>query len=158
MSAAGFIHNLDWNITFLISYTILNAWLRYHTVIPDTMGYVSSMTIENPYISIPGIIPGAGSTLSGMERTKLLRSMRVRIGDLHPGQEFGKLVLAKVDLWQRLRGKECSFEIAPDDCTVRDEWFIKRSLELRAKMIMIKMSEVQEEQVEQRLFMPALRS
>jgi hypothetical protein len=80
---------------FLISYTILNAWLRYHTVIPDSMGYVSSMTIENPYISIPGIIPGAGSTLSGMERTKLLRSMRVRIGDVHPGQEFGKLVLAR---------------------------------------------------------------
>jgi hypothetical protein len=45
-----------------------------------------------------------------------------------------------------------------DDCTVRDEWFIKRSLELRSKMIIIEMSEVQEEQVEQRLFMPALRS
>jgi hypothetical protein len=29
---------------------------------------------------------------------------------------------------------------------------------LRAKMIIIKMSKVQEEQVEQRLFMPALRS
>jgi hypothetical protein len=45
-----------------------------------------------------------------------------------------------------------------DDCTVRDEWFIKRSLELRSKMIIIEMSKVQEEQVEQRLFMPALRS
>jgi hypothetical protein len=43
----------------------------------------------------------------------------------------------------------------PDDCTVKDEWFIKRSLELRAKMIIIKMFEVQEKQVEQRLFMPA---
>jgi hypothetical protein len=35
-----------------------------------------------------------------------------------------------------------------DDCTVRDEWFIKRSLELRAKMIMIKMFKEQKEQVE----------
>jgi hypothetical protein len=25
-----------------------------------------------------------------------------------------------------------------DDCTVRDEWFIKRSLELRAKMIILR--------------------
>jgi hypothetical protein len=32
-----------------------------------------------------------------------------------------------------------------DDCTVRDEWFIKRSLELRAKMIIIEMSKVREE-------------
>jgi hypothetical protein len=51
-----------------------------------------------------------------------------------------------------------SWEWCDDDCTVRDEWFIKRSLELRSKMIIIEMSEVQEEQVEQRLFMPALRS
>jgi hypothetical protein len=29
-----------------------------------------------------------------------------------------------------------------DDCTVRDEWLIKRSLELRAKMIIFEMSKV----------------
>jgi hypothetical protein len=32
-----------------------------------------------------------------------------------------------------------------NDCTIRDEWFIKWSLELRAKMIIIKMFKVQEE-------------
>jgi hypothetical protein len=42
-----------------------------------------------------------------------------------------------------------------DDCTVRDEWFIKWSSELREKMIMIEMSEVQEEQLEEKLFMLA---
>jgi hypothetical protein len=42
-----------------------------------------------------------------------------------------------------------------DDCTVRDEWFFKRSSELRAKMIMIEMSEVQEEQLEEKIFMLA---
>jgi hypothetical protein len=53
------------------------------------------MTIDNPYIPIPKTVPGAGSTLSGMERMKLLRTMRVRIGDVQPGQEFGKLAHAR---------------------------------------------------------------
>jgi len=39
------------------------------------------------------------------------------------------------------------FSVTGDDCTVRDELFIKWSSELRAEMIMIEMSEVQEEQL-----------
>jgi hypothetical protein len=63
-------------------------------VAPDILGYVSSMTIENPYTSIPGVPLGSGSTLNGLERSKLLRNVRVRIGDVREAGKSGKIALA----------------------------------------------------------------
>lgn len=79
----------------LIVASVLNIWLRYHLYSPDIFGYVSSLTIENPHLRIPGVEPGCGSTLDGLERTRLLKDIIVRIGDVRSGEKFGKLALAR---------------------------------------------------------------
>lgn len=61
------------------------------------MGYVSSMTIENPYFHIPGTEQGSGSALGGLQRTRLLRGTRVRLGDVQNGEIVGKFGFATED-------------------------------------------------------------
>jgi hypothetical protein len=55
------------------------------TLAPDMLRYVSSMTYANPYFGAP---PG-GSALDGMERARLLRDVRVRVGDVSGGSSVG---------------------------------------------------------------------
>jgi hypothetical protein len=55
----------------LIVSALFSTWLCYRINTPDILGYVSSMTIENPYINIPGVKPGSASHLDGLERTRL---------------------------------------------------------------------------------------
>lgn len=83
------------------------------------MDYVSSMTIENPHVTISGINPSSGSTLNGLERTRLLRAMRARIGDVQSGEEFGKLALAREsELGGKVQGKRNLFEQFDEDLKV----------------------------------------
>ncbi|KAF4627622.1 hypothetical protein G7Y89_g10535 [Cudoniella acicularis] len=73
---------LTFTSVLLIISAISAAWMHYQVSTPDILGYVSSMTIENPYTPIPGIQPGSGSALDGLERTRLLKEMRVQIGQV----------------------------------------------------------------------------
>jgi hypothetical protein len=60
---------------------------------PDMMGYVSSFTYNNPYMSVP---PG-GESLGAMERARLLRDVKVKIGDARVDDEVGHVVFATLD-------------------------------------------------------------
>lgn len=72
----------------LLAAAIYSFWLRKRTLAPDIFGFVSSLTRDNPHFPIP---PG-GSTLDGIERTRALRSMKVRIGDVNGHQgEIGRI-------------------------------------------------------------------
>ena len=77
------------------SLTILGfcgAILKYKTEGPRVLGYVSSMTRDNPYINPP---PG-GCTLDGLERTRLLNDMRVQIRDVALQNDVGHIALTNV--------------------------------------------------------------
>jgi hypothetical protein len=80
--------------TVLLICAIMNIWFFYNINTPDILGYVSSMAIENPHVPIPGEHPGARSVLSGLERSKWLGNVRVRIGDVRSNEEVGKIAFA----------------------------------------------------------------
>ena len=50
------------------------CWLRNKTLAPDILGYVSSLTLDNPYLDLPN----SGSVLPGIERSRLLKTSRSR--------------------------------------------------------------------------------
>jgi hypothetical protein len=65
-------------------------WLRIRTLAPDIFGYVSSLTRENPMITLPD----GGSTLNGIDRARMLRGVKVRIADISGQDGVGRVGLA----------------------------------------------------------------
>ena len=80
------IYSCDWawlGIYSLASFVLLIAAivsvvLDHLTFIPDILCACSSLTRDNPFVRAPR----GGSTLSGFERSRLLKDMRVRLGDV----------------------------------------------------------------------------
>ena len=77
----------------LLGAAVLSIILKRRTVAPDIFGYVSSMTRDNPHL----LLPEGGSTLSGVERAKALRKLKVKITDLNEEGEVGRIGLAAAD-------------------------------------------------------------
>jgi hypothetical protein len=77
--------SLPWIAVDLITCGILfmsavaSFWLRTVTFAPDIFGYVSSLTRDNPHMRLPE----GGSTLSGLDRTRALKDVKVKIADLN---------------------------------------------------------------------------
>ncbi|KAF2759790.1 hypothetical protein EJ05DRAFT_484697 [Pseudovirgaria hyperparasitica] len=59
---------------------------------PDMLGYVASMTYDNPYV----VLPAGGCVFSAMERAQRLKRMEVRIGDVQPRSKMGHVAFASV--------------------------------------------------------------
>ena len=70
---------------------ILNAILRYQSLAPDILGYVSSLTRDNPYCEVPG----GGSLLDGIDRARLLKDTKVRLEDVQPQKDVGHIAFAR---------------------------------------------------------------
>ncbi len=80
------IYQVNW--TYLAAY--LATWVVFFAagvggivfkslvIAPDVLGYVSSLTRDNPYVRVPE----GGSTLDGMKRAKLLRGLRLTMKDV----------------------------------------------------------------------------
>jgi hypothetical protein len=64
----------------LLVTAIFAYWLRMKTMAPDILGYVSSLTRENPHFDLP---TDHGSALSGLERAKLWGDVKIKIGAYH---------------------------------------------------------------------------
>ncbi|KAH7088321.1 hypothetical protein FB567DRAFT_591727 [Paraphoma chrysanthemicola] len=70
---------------------------------PDTLGYVSSSASNNPHFK-----RYAASSLSGMEVSRALRDVKVRVGDVKSEETIGHIALATLDAnpkklsWTRL--------------------------------------------------------
>ncbi|KAF2736798.1 hypothetical protein EJ04DRAFT_562072 [Polyplosphaeria fusca] len=54
---------------------------------------ISSLTRDNPYI----VLPRGGSTLDSIDRSRLLQDVRVRLGDVKPGDPVGYIAIASCD-------------------------------------------------------------
>lgn len=64
---------------------VLSAYFRTRILAPDIFGYVSSLTRDNPHVAVPA----GGSALSGMERARMMRNVKIRIGDVEGQKEVG---------------------------------------------------------------------
>lgn len=65
-----------------------------NTVVPDYLGYVSTLAKESQFVRVPN----GGANLDGMERSRLMKHMRVRLGNVDEGRgEVGRLAFARVE-------------------------------------------------------------
>ena len=69
---------------------LTSLFLKWKSLGPDLFGYVTSMTYNNSYTKIP---PG-GSGLDAIERARLLRDVRVHMGDVCGDRDVGHIALA----------------------------------------------------------------
>jgi hypothetical protein len=68
--------------------------LKFMTKGPEIFGHISSFTRDNPYVNV---LPG-GSTLNGFERAKLLKDVKIRLGDVRSGiNNVGHIAVMTVD-------------------------------------------------------------
>lgn len=75
----------------LLGASIFAYWLRTRTLAPDIFGYVSSFTRENPHFDLP---TENGSTLSGLERARLLSDVRIKIGEFRLDDGVPRIVVS----------------------------------------------------------------
>ncbi|KAF2814991.1 uncharacterized protein BDZ99DRAFT_485502 [Mytilinidion resinicola] len=64
--------------------------LRRKTIAPEMFGFVTSMTYENTHVKIP---PG-GNVLDAMERARLLKDVKVRVGDVRGEADVGHIAFS----------------------------------------------------------------
>lgn len=90
-----FLANIAWvAVTVIVAFILLFCGLismifKYGTRSPDILGFVSSMTRDNPnFEHIPG-----GDKLDGLQRARVLRHIRVQITDVKPWDEDGHVTL-----------------------------------------------------------------
>lgn len=91
--------SVPWILVLLFSSIILlvlgiaNIFVSAHTTVPDIFGYVSSLALHNPHIKASG----GGSALSGTEQTRILKDIRVQLGDVQRGEAVGHIALKSVE-------------------------------------------------------------
>lgn len=71
---------------------------------PDVLGFASSMTRDNPYVSVT---PG-GTALDRPDRARVLRHLRVQLADVYPGNDMGYIALKNVPPVERGRTNRIS--------------------------------------------------
>ncbi|KAK5096205.1 hypothetical protein LTS08_007811 [Lithohypha guttulata] len=59
---------------------VASVWLRQKILVPDIFGYVSSLTRDNVYLQ--NVLPDNGSGLTGIERARIMKNVKVKIGDV----------------------------------------------------------------------------
>jgi hypothetical protein len=76
----------------LLVAAVVGAWFDFQTPGPDFLGYCSSLARDSGFVRTPE----GGSVLDGVERTRLLRNLRVRLGDVGSGNddEVGRIAFA----------------------------------------------------------------
>ncbi|KAK4986133.1 hypothetical protein LTR50_005505 [Elasticomyces elasticus] len=88
-----YVCNFVWLALLLISTSVLltigivGIVMKERTLAPDMMGYVASMTYENPYVKVPD----GGAAIDAMDRARSLKNLRVRIGDVEGKSEVGHI-------------------------------------------------------------------
>ena len=75
----------------LLAAAALAIYIRTLTLAPDIFGYVSSLTRDNPMIGLPE----GGTTMSGLERARRLRNVRVQIADVGTSDGVGRVGLTR---------------------------------------------------------------
>lgn len=73
---------------------IVSTIVGVFNISPDIFGFVSTLTRDNP------LVPQAygGSGLDGDSRTRLMKGVKVRLGDVEPDRDVGHIALADMAL------------------------------------------------------------
>ncbi|KAL1649605.1 hypothetical protein SLS58_001662 [Diplodia intermedia] len=69
---------------------LVNVVLRTMIRAPDFLGSISALTRDTPFVDAP---PG-GSTMDGTDRARLLKDKWVRIQDVKPDEEVGRIAFS----------------------------------------------------------------
>jgi hypothetical protein len=91
--------NTPWLALFFLSTLIMfiaavfAIFFKMRSRSPDILGYVSTLTRDNPYMGLPA----GGSALSGSERARILRDQKVMLVDVRDGEEVGRIAFAAVN-------------------------------------------------------------
>jgi hypothetical protein len=72
---------------------VVGVYLKYTATAPDILGYVSTLTRDNPYTPM---VPEGGNNLNGLERARLLSNMPVQIGDVNWEEDKGHVAFRSV--------------------------------------------------------------
>jgi hypothetical protein len=70
---------------FLLAIGLAGSVLDRFTLVPDMLGYVASMTYNNPHLPIPA----RGGVLDAMDRARILFDLRVSVADVRGGFDVG---------------------------------------------------------------------
>ena len=73
----------------LLACGIASTFIRNKCSGPNILGYVSSLTRDNPHLHIPS----GGTALGGLDRARLLKNIRVQIGDTREAEETGHIAI-----------------------------------------------------------------
>jgi len=97
----NFHAHFGWVIALIVSSTVLIVaslvpfYLR--TFLPHgpdvLMNFSSLAARDNPYVAIPG----TGTYLDATDRSRLLKDVRIRFGDVEEGGEIGRLAIGRAD-------------------------------------------------------------
>jgi hypothetical protein len=85
-------------LLFLCSGTLLflgiaNVVVAFQISVPDIFGYVLSLTRENLYVDVPE----GGTMLSGTDRTRLIKDLKVQLADVRHGDGVGYITLKSLE-------------------------------------------------------------
>ena len=95
-----YICNGMWAVILLAASSALllcglsGAIVKHMTRGPKILGYVSTITRDNPYISLPS----EGCTLKGLERVKLLKGLRIKLQDVAPDNVVGHIAFGSAEV------------------------------------------------------------
>lgn len=86
---------------------ITGVYFSRKTIVPDYLGFVSSLAKESPFIRMPDV----GINMDGMDKAKLVKDMKVRLGDISEFEggnntQVGRLAFARMEETTKVkRGK-----------------------------------------------------
>jgi hypothetical protein len=72
---------------------VAGFYLKYTATAPDILGYVSTLTRDNPFTPM---VPEGGNSLGGLERARLLSDLPVQIGDVKWEEDRGHIAFRSV--------------------------------------------------------------
>ncbi|KAL2063472.1 hypothetical protein VTL71DRAFT_5277 [Oculimacula yallundae] len=92
-----------WLIVFLFSNFVMllaafvGVYYSRKTIVPDYLGFVSSLAKESPFIRMPD----AGVNMDGMDKARMVKEMKVRLGDVSAMEngksQIGRLAFARME-------------------------------------------------------------
>ncbi|RAQ52716.1 hypothetical protein AFGD_004764 [Aspergillus flavus] len=104
-TTATYVVNWGWAVVLLLASLVLigasvvSFLVARQSLNPDIIGYASTLTREAPYLPLPS----TASALSGYERARWLKDVRIRFGDVQPESTVGRLAISTPDLADRSR-------------------------------------------------------
>lgn len=79
--------------TLLCLIAVVGTVLRWMTTSPNILGYASTLTMDNPYIYARGV----SSAMDGLDRTRALSDLRLRLADVRSDDQYGHVAVCSVD-------------------------------------------------------------